>query len=137
MDCPQVDDLCAASARLGHSSVPHQQQTWPIALAQAGAADGAALPAGGEDAKKNVAFMGICHVFLGREDLGGCRAFVLGSGCRFMPGRAGKCPAHVIWGSFAQASCPPRPGRALVAPPTPLVRAELRLEGMIPQLLRA
>lgn len=41
--------------------------------------------------------------FLGREELGGCRAFVLGSGCRFMPGRAGRCPTHVIWESVAQS----------------------------------
>lgn len=89
MDCPQVDDLCPASAVPSPSSVPRQQQMWPMALAQAGAAGGPAPPAGGEDAKKNLAFMGICHVFLG-----GRKAFVLGPGCRLLPGRSGRCPMH-------------------------------------------
>lgn len=96
MECPQVDDLCPASALLGHSSVPCQQQTRPVALAPAGAADGPSWPAGGENAKKNQAFTGIYCVFLGREELRGHRAFVLGSGWRFMPGVAGRFPTCVI-----------------------------------------
>lgn len=84
----QLADLCPAFALLGHSS-----RYGLTALAQAGAADGAALPVGGEDVKKNLAVMGISCVFLGREELGGCKAFLLGSGCRFMPGRAGRCPS--------------------------------------------
>lgn len=136
MDRPQVGALCPASSLLGHSSALHQLQTQPIARAWAGAADGAALPAGGQEAKKNLTFMGMCHVLVGREELGGRRAFVLGSGCRVMSGRAGRCPTRGIWGSFAPASHLQCPGGA-AAPPTLLVRAELRLEGMIPQLLRA
>lgn len=80
MDCPQVDDLCPASALLGHSGIPRQQQqqTWPIALAQAGAADGAALPEGGKDAKKNLAFMGICRFFSRKRRTRGLQSFCTG-----------------------------------------------------------
>lgn len=132
MDRPQVDDSCPAPPLLCHGSVPCQHQTRLIALAGAGAVDGAALPAGGENAKKNLAFVGICCVFLRREELGGCGAFVLGSGWRSRPGRARRCPTCVVWGSFAQTSSPWCPGGVMATPPTPLIRVNCTWKGQFP-----
>lgn len=51
MGCPQADELGPTSALLSHSRVPWQPQMWPIALAQARAAGGAAEPVGGGGAR--------------------------------------------------------------------------------------
>lgn len=86
----------------------------------------------GEDAKKDLAFMGICHVFSRKGRTRRLQSFCAGFRLQIHAWKIWEMPS--AWSGGALLRPPVHSSRLS---PVPARRVELRLEGMIPQLLRA